>query len=175
MWYNVRMSTFAMGIIRDWRDLNALEIIRHPWFISAFFAGGLAQLIKFVHGWFRTRTIDRKFLTAAGGMPSAHSALVTALAVAVGLTDGFDSPEAMIAVGFGTITIADALSIRREAGEHAQLLNRIVARLNGSGSEFLAVARLRERLGHSRMEVFAGIVFGVAVALCVCGFWDFWK
>ena len=161
-----------MGVIRDWRDLNALEIIRHPWFISAFLAGGLAQLIKLAHGWFRTRTFDRKFLSAAGGMPSAHSALVTALAVAVGLTDGFDSPEAMIAVGFGTITLADALSIRRQAGEHARLLNRIVARLGADGFE---AARLRERLGHTRREVVAGVFFGIAVALVVCGFWDFWK
>ena len=161
-----------MGVIRDWRDLNALEIIRHPWFISAFLAGGLAQLIKLAHGWCRTRTFDRKFLSAAGGMPSAHSALVTALAVAVGLTDGFDSPEAMIAVGFGTITLADALSIRRQAGEHARLLNRIVARLGTDGFE---AARLRERLGHTRREVVAGVFFGIAVALVVCGFWDFWK
>ena len=164
-----------MGVIRDWRDLNALEIIRHPWFISAFLAGGLAQVIKLVHGWFRTRKLDRKFLSSSGGMPSAHSALVTALAVAVGLTDGFDSPEAMIAVGFGTITLADALSIRRAAGEHAQLLNRIVNRLNLTGEERFEAERLRERLGHTRAEVIVGVFFGIAVALVVCGFWDFWK
>jgi len=175
IWYTVGMLNFATGIIKDWRDLNALEIIRHPWFISAFFAGGLAQFIKLAQGWFRTRTFDRKLLTAAGGMPSAHSALVTALAVAVGLTDGFDSPEAMIAVGFATITMADALSIRREAGEHARILNRIMDRLNVTEGERFEVVRLRERLGHSRREVIAGVFFGIAVALAVCGFWDFWK
>ena len=62
----------------------------------------------------------------SGGMPSAHAALVTALSVAVGLTDGFNSPIAMIATGFATITIADAVSLRRAAGEQAKLLNRIV-------------------------------------------------
>ncbi len=108
-------------------------------------------------------------------MPSAHAALVTALAVAVGLTDGFDSPEAMIAVGFGTITLADALSIRRAAGEHAQLLNRIVERLNLTGEERFEAERLRERLGHTQFEVVVGVFFGIAVALVVCGFWDFWK
>ena len=169
------MLSFAMGVIKDWRDLNALEIIRHPWFISAFFAGGLAQLIKLAQGWYRTRKLDRKFYAAAGGMPSAHTALVTALSVAVGLTDGFDSPEAMIAVGFGTITLADALSIRRAAGEHARLLNRIVERLNLTGEERFEAQRLRERLGHTRIEVVAGVFFGIAVALVVCGFWDFWK
>ena len=108
-------------------------------------------------------------------MPSAHTSLVTALSVAVGLTDGFDSPEAMIAVGFGTITIADALSVRRAAGDHARLLNRIVERLNLTGEEKLEAEWLRERLGHNKREVLVGILFGIAVAITVCGIWDFWK
>ena len=147
------MTFFAYGIIKSWQDLNIFEIIRHPWFISAFFAGGLAQLIKLATVYFRTRKVDAKQLAAAGGMPSAHTSLVTALAVAVGLTDGFDSPEAMIAVGFGTITIADAVSVRRAAGEHAALLNRIVERLNERAP--FEVKRLQERLGHRRREVVA--------------------
>ena len=162
-----------MGIIKNWHDLNALEIIRHPWFISAFLAGGLAQLIKLVRLWHHTGRIDLARLRGAGGMPSAHAALVTALSVAVGLTDGFDSPEAMIAVGFGTITLADAVSIRHAAGEHAALLNRIAARLDKT--EPFKAEPLDERLGHSRLEVFAGVVFGIIVAVAVCGIWDFWK
>ena len=115
--------TLAAGIIKGWSHLNALEIIRHPWFVSAFLAGGLAQTVKVLTGWVRTRRLDLRGLVEPGGMPSAHSALVTALAVAVGLT----------------------------------------------------AARLRERLGHTRREVIAGVFFGIAVALGVCGFWDFWK
>ncbi|MBO7685139.1 MAG: divergent PAP2 family protein [Kiritimatiellae bacterium] len=167
------MTFFAYGIIKSWQDLNAFEIIRHPWFISAFLAGGLAQLIKLATVYFRTRKVDAKQLAAAGGMPSAHTSLVTALAVAVGLTDGFNSPEAMITVGLATITMVDAISIRHEAGKHAELLNRIVARLNEQ--ERFEAARLRERLGHRRREVVAGLLFGTAVTLVVCGFWDFWK
>ena len=167
------MAFFSYGIIRDWQALNIFEIIRHPWFISAFFAGGLAQLIKLATVYFRTRKVDAKQLSAAGGMPSAHTSLVTALAVAVGLTDGFNSPEAMITVGLATITMVDAISIRHEAGKHAKLLNRIVARLNEQ--ERFEAERLRERLGHRRREVVAGFFFGIAVALVVCGFWDFWK
>ncbi len=167
------MFNSSMGIIKNWHDLNAFEIIRHPWFISAFFAGGLAQLIKFVRLWRRTKRTDFSLLRRAGGMPSAHSALVTALAVAVGLTDGFDSPEAMIAVGFGTITLADAVSIRRAAGEHAALLNRMVKRLDGEAP--FDAAPLDEDLGHSGREVLAGVLFGIVVSVCVCGVWDFWK
>ncbi len=167
------MTFFAYGIIKSWQDLNAFEIIRHPWFVSAFLAGGLAQLIKMATIYFRTRKLDARQLSAAGGMPSAHTSLVTALAVAVGLTDGFNSPEAMITVGLATITMVDAISIRHEAGKHAKLLNRIVARLNEQ--ERFEAEYLRERLGHRRREVVAGLFFGAAVALVVCGFWDFWK
>ena len=162
-----------MGVIRNWHDLNALEIIRHPWFVSAFLAGGLAQLFKLVRVWLKTGRLDASRLSSAGGMPSAHSALVSALSVAVGLTDGFDSPEAMIAVGFATITIADAVSIRRAAGEQAALLNRIVEHLNKTAP--FEAERLRERLGHRRREALVGVLFGIAVAVGVCGVWDFWK
>ena len=167
------MTFFAYGIIKSWHDLNAFEIIRHPWFISAFLAGGLAQLIKMATIYFRTRKLDAGQLSAAGGMPSAHTSLVTALTAAVGLTDGFNSPEAMITAGLATITMVDAISIRHEAGKHAKLLNRIVARLNEQ--ERFEAEHLRERLGHRRREVVAGFFFGIAVALVVCGFWDFWK
>lgn len=167
------MVSFAMGVIRDWRGLNVFEIVRHPWFVSAFLAGGLSQLIKLTTGLVRTRRLRLGYMAEPGGMPSAHSALVTALALAVGLTEGFDEPGAMIAVGLATITMADAVSIRRAAGEHAKLLNRIADRLNES--ERFEAGRLRERLGHSRREVIVGIVFGALVAFCVCFFWDFWK
>ena len=167
------MIITAIGIIKDWRDLNALEIVRHPWFISAFAAGSLAQLFKLLSNWRKTRQLDFSHLFMSGGMPSAHSALVTALSVAVGLTDGFNSPIAMIAVGFATITIADAVSLRRAAGKQAKLLNRIVERLNESAP--FEAERLQERLGHKRREVLGGILFGIAVAVTVCGIWDFWK
>ena len=161
---------FGLGLIRD---INPFEIIRHPWFISAFFAGGLAQLIKFIIAARRLRRLDFPLLWSAGGMPSAHSALVTALAVSVGLTEGFASHEAMIAVGFGTIVLADAATLRRAAGDHAALLNRLVDSLGGP--EKFGIKRLRERLGHTRREVVGGVFFGMAVAYVVCRFWDFWK
>ena len=165
---------FGMGIIHD---ANLFEIVRHPWFISAFLAGGAAQLLKFVIGWWRTRRMDLSYLACAGGMPSSHSALVSALATAVGLTEGFDAPDAMIAVGFALIVLCDAATLRRAAGEHAKLLNRLVEKVNDKldAEDRLEAARLKERLGHSRREVLAGMVFGVAVAFFVCAVWDFWK
>ncbi len=163
---------FAMGIIRD---CNPFEIIRHPWFISAFIAGGGAQVIKFVVNWWRTRRFELRYLRTPGGMPSSHSALVSALSTAVGLTDGFDAPYAMIAVGFGLLVLFDAATLRRAAGDHARLLNKIVARLNASDDVKIEAAHLQEMLGHRRREVFAGVLLGIVTAIGVCSVWDFWK
>ena len=155
---------------------NFLEIVRHPWFISAFVASGSAQLLKFAVSSLRARKPCWHELLAAGGMPSGHSALVSALAFAVGFTDGFDAPYAMIAVGLGLIVLVDAVTLRREAGEHARLLNRLVKHLNNINDEDrLEAARLEEGLGHSMREMLAGVVFGGLVAFVVCAIWDFWK
>ena len=70
------------------------------------------------------------YAVSAGGMPSSHSAFVAALACAVGFTDGFDEPYAMIAVGFGLLVVCDAATVRRQAGEHAKLLNIVIGKLN---------------------------------------------
>ena len=155
---------------------NFLEIVRHPWFMSAFVAAGSAQVLKFaITSWHRRRLCRKEFFSA-GGMPSVHSALVSALAFAVGFTDGFDEPRTMIAVGLGLIVLVDAVTLRREAGEHARLLNRIVKHLNDINDEDrLEAARLEERLGHSRREMLAGVLFGALVAFVVCAVWDFWK
>ena len=165
---------FGVGIVKD---VNVFEIIRHPWFISSFLAGGLAQTIKLVLSWIRTRKIDLGYFMTSGGMPSAHSALVSALATAVGLTEGFDAPYAMIAVGFGLIVLCDAATLRREAGRHAKLLNRLVEKMNDhlDDCDRIEAKRLKECLGHKRREVLVGVAFGMAVAYGVCGIWDFWK
>lgn len=156
--------------------VNALEIIRHPWFMSAFISGGAAQFLKFVIASVRAKRACWRELLTSGGMPSCHASLVSALSFAVGITDGFDAPYAMVAVGFGLIVLVDAVTLRREAGEHARLLNRIISRLNNVNDEDRIEAKdLQERLGHSRREMLAGVVFGAVVAYVVCGIWDFWK
>lgn len=165
-------TLLSVGIIHH---CNPLEIVRHPWFVSAFLAGGVAQSIKLGIHWLRTRKLDFRYLRSPGGMPSAHSALVSALSTAVGLTDGFDSSIAMIAVGFGLIVLCDAATLRRQAGDHARILNKIIAKLSASEELKVEASHLHEMLGHKRREVFAGVGLGIATALFVCGVWDFWK
>lgn len=164
----------ATGIIHH---ANFLEIVRHPWFMSAFLAAISAQLLKMVVVWWNTGKINfRRALRSSGGMPSTHSALVSSLSLAICMTDGFDAPYSMVAVGLSAIVLIDAATLRRAAGEHAKLLNRIVAHLNTINEEDrLEAQRLEERLGHSRREVIAGVLWGFFVAFVVCACWDFWK
>ena len=143
--------------------------------VCAAFAWLLAQVIKFVLYSCIEKTINWRRIWGSGGMPSSHSALVSALSTAVGLTDGFDAPYAMIAVGFGLLVLFDAATLRRAAGEHARLLNRIVERLNASDELKIEAAHLQEMLGHRRREVLAGVLLGICTAIVVCRFWDFWK
>ena len=144
--------------------------------MSAFIAGSMAQLIKLILIFVKTRSLRLDALRTAGGWPSSHSALVSALAFAVGFTDGFDAPYAMVAVGLGLIVLIDAATLRREVGEHAKLLNRIVSHLNNVGEEArLEARRLEEKVGHRRREVVAGVILGAMVAFAVCYHWDFWK
>jgi len=155
---------------------NVLEIVRHPWFVSAFAAGGLAQVLKFLIASIGAKRICWCELLTAGGMPSGHAALVSALSFAVGFTDGFDAPYAMVAVGLGLIVIVDAVTLRREAGEHARILNHIVSRLNNiDPADRLEARQLEERLGHSCREALVGVLFGGMIAFSVCLVWDFWK
>jgi len=165
---------FAAGALHH---VNMLEIVRHPWFMSAMTAFFGAQILKFVIAWLHHHTWNLRELRSAGGMPSSHSALVAALASAIGFTDGFDAPYAMIAAGLGMIVLCDAATVRREAGEHAKILNILVDKLNDrlDADERIVVAKLKERLGHKRREVIAGTIFGILIAFIICGVWDFWK
>ncbi len=98
---------------------------------------------------------------APGGMPSSHAALVAAAAHTIGLQQGFDSPLFGLAVVVAMIVMYDATGVRREAGEHAARLNRLLKELQHRVWDGQA---LREVLGHTPWEVFGGLLLGVAVA-----------
>lgn len=100
------------------------KIISNPVLMTVAIAWLLAQgskmVIEIVKGDFK---IQR--LTGAGGMPSSHTATVTSLAVSCGIVEGFNSTEFAIALILAIVVIADALSVRAEAGKHAKILNRL--------------------------------------------------
>ena len=151
--------------IRDW---NIGHFFMHPWFWSAFIGWVVAQTIKMVIAAFKKRIFDFEYLVSTGGMPSAHTSMVTALTMSVGLTEGFGSPIAMVALGFTAVTMFDAATVRRAAGEQAKVLNLMLKELRELKFK---PKHLKELLGHSRKEVFWGMALGACVAVLVCYCW----
>ncbi|KVH97858.1 uncharacterized protein LOC112523230 [Cynara cardunculus var. scolymus] len=134
--------------------------------ISALVAFALAQSIKVFTTWYREHRWDLKQLIGSGGMPSSHSATVTALAVAVGLQDGIGGSSFATALILACIVMYDATGVRLHAGRQAEVLNQIVYELPAEHP--LAESRpLRELLGHTPPQVIAGGLLGMMTAVIV--------
>ncbi|MBF2047797.1 divergent PAP2 family protein [Leptolyngbya sp. 7M] len=123
----------------------------------------LAQVLKLLIELVRHGKVTFRTLVETGGMPSAHSALVTALATGVGQTMGWASAEFAIAFVFAIIVMYDAAGVRQAAGKQARILNQIVDEFFRENSTFNE-DRLKELLGHTPVQVFAGSALGVLVS-----------
>src|SRR5262245_60694421 len=105
------------------------SLVNNPSFWSALFAWLAAQLIKMSTNFMRTNKLDFSYLVSTGGMPSAHSAMVSGLTTSVGIRAGMDSPLFATTLAFALVVMFDAQSVRRAAGQQARLLNQIVEEL----------------------------------------------
>ena len=124
--------------------------------IACLTAQGLKAIIELV----RNRKLNLQVMVGTGGMPSAHSALVTALACGVGQTLGWASPMFAATLVFAIIVMYDAAGVRQAAGKQAKVLNQIIDELFQEKPE-ISEARLKELLGHTPFQVIAGSILGV--------------
>ncbi len=131
--------------------------------LSALIAWGLAQIIKLPLDYLFTREIRWHLLFGSGGMPSSHSAMVAGLAWTIGLQEGFNSSIFAIACVVAIVVTYDATGVRRAAGNHARIINRMINDLLEHG-HLLKEEALKEVLGHTPREVLAGTIFGVIVS-----------
>ena len=138
-----------------------MEILQNTCLISAVLAWAAAQLCKLLIELIAHHRLDWSRLTGDGGMPSGHSATVTALAVTSGLEYGYDSPAFAVCVVLAIIVMHDAMGVRREAGRHAKAINELLETLS---SQQEPDVKLKEFLGHTPMQVCCGAVLGFAVA-----------
>ncbi|MCK5635344.1 MAG: divergent PAP2 family protein [Anaerolineales bacterium] len=150
--------------------MNPLDVFQNQVLIGALVAWSGAQILKLPVAYARTRSWNWSLLLRAGGMPSSHSALVTAAAHGIGLTSGFDTPLFAASVALAVIVIYDATGIRRQAGQHATIINAIIKDFF-EGHPARSQEKLREVLGHSPLEAFIGTVLGIAVAQIVHRLW----
>ena len=137
--------------------------------IAALSAWTAAQIIKVPFEYLRSRTWDWALLLRAGGMPSSHSSLMIGATHAIGLYLGFDSPLFALSIAVSMVVLYDATGIRRQAGMHAALINAMIRDL--AAGHPLKEEQLREVLGHTPLEVIAGMLLGVIAAQ---GIWFYW-
>ena len=122
----------------------------------------VAQTLKVLLAVHRKRRFDVRWFLGTGGMPSAHSAGVSALAVAVGRQIGFHTPGFAVALIFALVTMFDAQGVRRSVGRQAIALNKMLDELYVKGQ--VSQERLMELLGHTPIEVFVGAALGCGIA-----------
>ncbi|KAL3815133.1 hypothetical protein ACJIZ3_016401 [Penstemon smallii] len=138
----------------------------NPTFVSGFCAWAAAQSMKIFFNFCVERKWDFRIVFASGGMPSSHSALCTALTTSVAICHGVADSLFPVCLGFSLIVMYDAIGVRRHAGMQAQVLNLIVEDLFQGHP--ISQRKLKELLGHTPSQVFAGALLGIFVAWMCC-------
>lgn len=140
------------------------DMIANPFLLTAISSWLIAQILKAMID----AVVNRKFsldrLLGDGGMPSGHSATVTSLAVFTALTYGTGSFPFAVSAVFAVVVCHDAMGVRQETGKQAVILNEIVKSFSILTEEKLPEVKLKEFVGHTPMQVIAGILLGTIQA-----------
>ena len=136
------------------------DLFTNPFLLTSLGSWFVAQVIKTVIHLIVYKKLDFERMYGDGGMPSGHSATVSSLATMCGLSFGFGSVEFAITAILAVIVCHDATGVRRETGRHAQVLNDLLKSL-----ETGKPVDLKELVGHTPLQVFAGMTIGICNAL----------
>ena len=148
-----------MQLIRDVLNLNPiLTVALLAWFV--------AQVLKTLINFILLGKFQLERMWGDGGMPSAHSATVCAMVIATARSEGFGSAIFAVAAVVAIITMHDAMGVRRETGEQAKVLNKMIEQwidVTEKNAPFLQNMHLKEMVGHRPLQVLAGFVVGCVV------------
>lgn len=148
-----------MQLIRDVLNLNPiLTVALLAWFV--------AQVLKTLINFILLGKFQLERMWGDGGMPSAHSATVCAMVIATARSEGFGSAIFAVAAVVAIITMHDAMGVRRETGEQAKVLNKMIEQwidVTEKNVPFLQNMHLKEMVGHTPLQVLAGFVVGCVV------------
>ncbi|MCY8719481.1 MULTISPECIES: divergent PAP2 family protein [unclassified Bacillus (in: firmicutes)] len=156
-----------------------MELLTNFPLLSSLAAIIFAQVIKVPIQFIVSRKLDWSLVTSTGGMPSSHSAAVTALSTGVALDHGLGSSLFAVSAIFAVITMFDATGVRRHAGEQATVINKLVIDFNrfvNEAKDFPKAEdkekqkKLKELLGHQPIEVFFGGLTGIFLTLILAYF-----
>lgn len=148
-----------MQLIRDVLNLNPiLTVALLAWFV--------AQVLKTLINFILLGKFQLERMWGDGGMPSAHSATVCAMVIATARSEGFGSAIFAVAAVVAIITMHDAMGVRRETGEQAKVLNKMIEQwidVTEKNAPFLQNMHLKEMVGHTPLQVVAGVLLGSLV------------
>lgn len=145
-----------MASIADILNNHVLFIVLLGWFVAQALKIPIHRIVE--HEW------DFSRFHGSGGMPSSHSSMVTAGAVAIGAIEGFGTPIFALAVAFAMIVMYDAAGVRRETGTQAAVINQILKDVLINGKP-ITDEELKELVGHTPLEVACGAITGLIVAV----------
>ena len=140
------------------------ELIHNPFLVIPVLSWLCAQVLKTVIHSVINRKFDITRLCGDGGMPSGHSATVTSLAAVSALVHGFGSFEFAVTAILAIIVCHDAMGVRLETGKQAEVINDLIEIIDMLTTEELPEAKLKEFVGHTPIQVFAGCCLGIIVA-----------
>ena len=144
------------------------ELVHNRIFVSAVLGWFIAQVLKTIIHLFLTKQFVAERMIGSGGMPSSHSATACALATATGMVYGGGSFEFAIAVILAIIVMHDAMGVRRETGIQAKVINEMLEVFTNMGKKMSPEEKLKEFVGHTPLQVLAGAILGILIAVMVC-------
>ena len=143
------------------------DLFTNPYLLASLSSWFLAQVAKTIINAFVTKSWDFTRLIGDGGMPSGHSATVSSLAVMCAMIQGVDSFAFALSFILAVIVCHDAMGVRLETEKQAQLINEIVKSFRVLTTNELPEVKLKEFVGHTPIQVLAGIALGILNALMV--------
>ena len=146
------------------------DLLTNPFLLTSLSSWFIAQVLKTIIYALETKKLDISRLFGDGGMPSGHSATVTSLAVFCGLNFGFGSFQFAVTAILAIVVCHDAMGVRLETGKQAVALNELLEVFDLIHPNKISEANLKEFVGHTPIQVMAGILLGVVNA-CVMHFW----
>lgn len=147
-------------------------LITNPCLLAPAVGWCCAQGLKILIDILINHRFNPERIMGAGGMPSSHSATVSALCTAAAVRYGLGSFEFAVTFFFAFIVMYDAMGVRRETGEQAKLLNQMVRQFSDLGRTFSNQEELKEFVGHTPLQVSMGALLGIAMGLTVCALLD---
>ena len=141
------------------------EILQNQILICGCLGWGIAQILKTIIYVGINKKIDWKRLFGDGGMPSGHSATVTAMAVRSFLIYGAGSFEFAVTFMLAIIVMHDAMGVRQETGKQAKIIKDLASFMESLGRDITDEEKLKEFVGHTPLQVTAGAIIGALVAL----------